>query len=370
MFLKDRLTIYIKPTEQCNLSCVHCYNKHKDNTSVIDIERLRKFVGSMADYLYKNKKFPELDIVFHGGEPSLVKVEMLEEIYKIIASRFAHTRTKFSIQTNLTRLSTELIEFVKNRLGGDIGTSYSPFLRFVGQPETESLWYHNLEVCRQNNLKVYVVISLSKKYIESTDPSELIDILRSNEISGFHFEPITKNGSASENWSEIAADPKAYTEWKADFAKKFIESGAYKEVQESEIVRKAKTFLDGQFVGCGCRDCMLTVMTINADGTIGICPNVSKDAVICNLDDPFERFIESSARSAYITSERKRRHECLNCEYFQQCNGGCMQSPECYEGVEFFKVLENSMKTNKEFYKFISEYERNSAYCAGKETNE
>ena len=366
--IKDKLTIYIKPTEACNLNCLHCYNKYKDNSSVIDLNKLRRFTTSMSEYIYMAGKHFELDVVFHGGEPTMVGTQMLRDIYYIIAPKFAHARVKFSIQTNLTIIDKDFLGFAKDVLGGEIGTSYSPRLRFENMLERdmEQVWRNNIAMCIENKLSVYLVISLSKKYIKETDPATLIEFLKDTEVSGFHFEPITPNGLAAANWQDIAAEPDEYDGWKAEFAKKFIDTGSYRHFKESEIVRKAKTFFDGSFVGCSCRDCMLTVMTINADGTIGLCPNVSKELIISTMDEPFKSFSDSVARQLLIVDEHRKRQECLDCDFFQQCNGGCMQTSACFEGREFFKELELGLGRNADFKAFVKEYSRNQSYCSEK----
>ena len=364
MLLREKLTIYVKPTEACNLKCLHCYNRHQDQQSVLDLNRFRKFMASIAEHLYWAKKSVSLDVVLHGGEPTIVGSKMLKDICNIIAPKFAHDRVKFAMQTNLTLMDEGFIPFVKETLGGELGTSYSPGLRFVGQPDMELLWKNNLEKCLDAGISVYLVISLSKQYIENTEPIELINFLVKSRVTGFHFEPITKNGQAAQNWDWIVPSAKAYDAWKAEFAKDFIETDSFIHFQESEIVRKAKTFFDGTFVGCNCRDCMLTVMTINADGTIGLCPNVSKEVVISTIDDAFSAFVDSPVRQLLIVDERKKRQGCLDCSYFQVCNGGCSQTQECYEGPMFYRELELGLGRNGMFKDFVKSYERNENYCS------
>jgi len=363
MLLKDKITMYLKPTEACNLNCLHCYNQKNNTKSALNIISFKHFLDSMADRLSNRELF--LDIVFHGGEPTLVGVDKLEAFCNLIQSRFVLADLKFSIQTNLTRVDDKFIQFARDRLGGHVGTSYSPYLRFMGNyAMQEVVWEKNLRRLKDADIDLYLVVTLSKEYIKRTRPQQLINFLVERGFYGFHFEPITKDGNAQGNWNDIAPTPEEYDHWKSEFARLFIDSGAYLMFSESEILRKAKSHYDGAFVGCSCRDCMLTTMTINGDGTVGLCPNNSKTYLICNLYDDFKKFLDSNLRKSLVIEERSRRQECLDCEHFQMCNGGCMQTMECYEGKNYFRVLKEALIENKNFAKYVRNYERNKHYCS------
>lgn len=360
---KEYLTIYLKPTEQCNLNCLHCYNKIGDTKSILDLARLQKFLTSMAGYYSKIDRDLSLEIVFHGGEPFLVGTEMLEQIMDMIKFSLPYADIAFSAQTNLTILGDKEIDFIKNRLDGIIGTSYSPSLRFTGSDQyMEEIWYDNLITALKNDIRLYFVITLCKDYIDTMTPMDLLDFLTVYNAYNFHIEPLTKNGNSESNWGKIAISSDQYDSWKAEFTKIFIASKLYLNMPRSIIADKAKTFFDKEFVGCACRDCMLKTLTINADGTIGTCPNVSKQTVLGTLDDPFSDVMNSELRSQLIISERLRRQECLDCSFFQVCNGGCMQTTGCYEGKKFFSVLEEALSKDKDFNSYIKSYERTTVF--------
>lgn len=360
---KEYLTIYLKPTEQCNLSCLHCYNSVGDTKSTLDLGRLQKFLVSMAGYYSKLDRDLSLEIVFHGGEPFLVGTDVLGQIMDLIKFSLPFADVAFSAQTNLTILKDSEIKFIKNRLDGIIGTSYSPNLRFTGQDQyMEEIWYDNLIKALSQDIRLYFVITLCKEYIENISPMELLDFLIVYNTYNFHIEPLTKNGNSISNWDKIAVSSEEYDSWKAEFTRLFINSKLYRNMPRSIIADKAKTFFDKEFVGCACRDCMLKTLTINADGTIGTCPNVSKQTIIGTLDDPFTNVMCSTLRSQLIISERLRRQECLNCSFFQVCNGGCMQTTGCYEGKKFYGVLEEALSTDKEFNEYIKSYERTTVF--------
>lgn len=69
-------------TENCNLACTYCYEKHK-TSKVMDIQTAKKVIdqllnGSADDYL-KTTDRPAIILEFIGGEP-LLEIELISEI--------------------------------------------------------------------------------------------------------------------------------------------------------------------------------------------------------------------------------------------------------------------------------------------------
>jgi len=360
---KEHLIMYVKPTEDCNLNCLHCYNKTGELNKKLDLEKFDLFLQTVGEYYAKSKNDVYIEVVFHGGEPLLHGVYSLNFIKKLVTKNLSFANIAFSLQSNLTLLDDAAIDFIVDDLDNIVGTSYSPMLRFMGDDKAQyEIWEDNVQKLIENDVRVYSVITLSKPYIQACTPDDLINFLLEKNFMGFHFEPLTNNGNASANWDKIVCNPEEYDAWKAEFTRKFIERGLYKNIESNEIVRKAKSFYDGVYVGCSCRNCMLRTITFNSDGTIGICPNVSKTQIITTLNNTFEDFINSELRKNLIITERQRREECLSCAFFQYCNGGCMQTNACYEGKEFFGVLQSKLENDKKFREYVQKYERTSVF--------
>jgi uncharacterized protein len=316
----------------------------------LDIGRYRKFLDSAA----KSIGDRQVEVVLHGGEPTLVGTAALERIILETKAALPFSDVQFSIQTNLLEYDEHLARLVKKHMGGIIGTSFSPFIRFVELHELRT-WMENLRAAVENGLKPYLIITLSKRYIETVKPQDLINFLTKEGIWGFHFEPLTNDGFATENWEAIKPDHVQYDLWKADFADLFITHHIYNVVQKSDIVGKAKVFVNGSLTGCCSRNCYMSVLTINSNGTIGGCPNKSLLQVYGDLDDEFETILQSPIRREQILKERMRREECLQCDMFKYCNGGCVQTNECFEGRHFYRLLSEKYFMDHAFNKFVTE---------------
>lgn len=348
--LGKRLLMYVKPTEQCNTQCLHCYNTNK-NATILDVVKYRKFLDSVA----KSIGDRQVEVVLHGGEPTLVGSTMLERIILETKAALPFSDVQFSIQTNLLEYDDYIARIVTKYTDGIVGTSYSPYIRFLTSNEY-AMWLGNLKMAVYQGLKPYLIITLSKKYIETVKPQELIDFLTTENIWGFHFEPLTRDGLATENWNDIKPDPVQYDLWKTDFADLFIKHHIYNIIEKSDIVNKSRVFIDGGFVGCCTRSCYMSVLTINSNGTIGGCPNRSLVQRYGDLDDDFETILQSPVRREQILRERVRRAECLACDVFKHCNGGCIQTDDCFEGKHFYRLLHERFCIDHAFNKFVTEY--------------
>lgn len=345
--LSNRLLFYVKPTEQCNTQCLHCYNANRSSEK-LNINSYRRFMDSVASYLTDQ----QIEVILHGGEPTLVGCDALERIMNESRAALPFADLKFSIQSNMLDCSDDLFCLVNAYMGGIIGTSYSPYMRFTDIGEYNR-WLDNLRAAVANSVKPYLIITLSKQYIDTVRPRVLLDFLISEKIWGFHFEPLTDDGFASERWLDIKPDCKAYDLWKTEFANLFISQQAYKQIEKSDIIGKARVFVDGGFTGCCSRNCYMSVFTINSNGTIGGCPNKSNTEVFGTLNDDFNKILNSPVRRQAIVKEKARRDECLSCDLFKYCNGGCVQADECTEGRNFYQLLHDRFVLDPEYRKYV-----------------
>ena len=112
--------LVLKLTNACNLWCKYCYNEGLDPAAGgIPLETAFAAIDSALDTCEQG-----LTLVLHGGEPFL----QFRRIKKIVeyAERKADTLSKelhFSLQTNATILTEEIVDFVKNHRIG-LGVSF------------------------------------------------------------------------------------------------------------------------------------------------------------------------------------------------------------------------------------------------------
>lgn len=116
----------IKVASRCNLNCSYCYVYQSPDKSYLtkpkflSIDIARKTAARIEKHALKHK-LDHVDITFHGGEPLLAGPERLRQ-YIIEFSNLISCETKFSLQTNATLFTPEILDILAEA-GATIGMS-------------------------------------------------------------------------------------------------------------------------------------------------------------------------------------------------------------------------------------------------------
>lgn len=252
-------TMYLKITEQCNMRCPFCYIKQNNSIMSLDVA---------LDACDKYK--PDV-VVFHGGEPLLYP----DLIQQIISKR---PNLDFSITSNLTLpLTKERIEVLK-KCG--IATSYSAD-RF-NNITTFSCFLDNLYIVSKFT-DITLLVTLSRNQLKQK-PERLAQILSMLPCQYVLLERLYE----PEYDQQLAIETDRYI------------------LSVSKLIPKNKNLLIHNMekaveshTPVFSLDCNKNVITINPDGSIKSCPNISNQTM-------------------------KKRRECLLCQYYEYCKGDCL----------------------------------------------
>ncbi len=107
--------IILKVTKDCNLRCTYCYLRNKDpyKNQTMSYDLFQKLIDRIVLEKSKNHRQnpnPKLQIVFHGGEPTLLGTETIEKFINYAKAKIPET--DFSIQTNLTLLDENWLNLI------------------------------------------------------------------------------------------------------------------------------------------------------------------------------------------------------------------------------------------------------------------
>lgn len=292
------MIIYIKPVEYCNLKCLHCYNAPKyDN---IDFQAVKEFLKELNSNICDNY------FVLHGGEPLLAPPGETLDLIRHFPNN------NWRITTNLC------VELTKERLKilcmmDEVRTSFDVKMRFGGMCNL-MLWLKNVRTLRSLGINIYVNVCLSTMLLKK-NPHKLLKMLNNLGIFTLSFERITHVGGAAHN-EYIIPTYADVDEWLCELYKS---SKAFPRI-------RIRTFEDVMFglnkdeKNCRASTCCKSTMTINADGTIGVCPNDAQVRTIGTVDSDMKELLAGKCKSSYSTKK-----ECLACDKFSQCFGGCAQ---------------------------------------------
>lgn len=327
------MKIYIKTTESCNLRCKHCYIGN--NRNKCDCFNEDKTIKYLENYIKCfNMKKDSLQISFHGGEPFLCDLDKMQKVCD------AFPEAEFDATSNLLLLNNNIIDFIKKNFKFNnkpfIKTSWDYDIRFRSKDE-EELWENNVLTLIQNGISVKINICLTKQLINKISPQQLVDYLSKLKPHSIHFERLTSNTTEDKSLIPSYED---IDNWLCNLYK-----------LNSNIVvdnfEELKLAINGIHIDCRKRECMSNTLTINADGTIGGCPNTSISNSFTNInDDPKESINHKLCN--LISKENIRHTECYYCEFYKICNGDChqldWQGEICPAPKRLIKAIKNDME--------------------------
>lgn len=292
------MVIYIKPIETCNLKCLHCYN---DPVSYqLNFSKAKKFLRDIEKYTHDNH------FVLHGGEPLLAPSDKVINLIK------SFPKVNWRITTNLCmELTDKRLDILE--MMSEVRTSFDIGIRF-GNIHNLLLWRSNVKKLRKLGINVYLNVCLSQNLIHK-NPLQLLRMLASLDISTLSFERITTSGAAAKNNYLIPS----YEEIDAWLCELYSAAKSFPEIR----IRTIEDVIFGlrkDRINCRADACCKSTMTINANGTVGTCPNDAQDNVFGS--------IWQSAKDLLLIKTSTTCHikkECLACEKFEHCFGGCAQ---------------------------------------------
>lgn len=311
-------TVYIKTTEACQLNCKHCFTGGNQNArTFLDVDRTIDWIKRFNNGLHPQD---EVHFELHGGEPFLAPIHMLYRITEAIR-QYGPKRQSIGATTNLTyKLTPELLWFIQTELDS-IGTSWDKGIRFEN-PKQEELWASNLKKLVSVKKDVVLNVSVSRAVVEM-DQEELVKFLRDTGCYKVQFDRITQNGNAN-NHLDLFPSNAEINQWYLRMHEATEKLNAREWFYNSALEDVYVKFEKGNSCsGTFCRDCEETILTLNADGTIGGCPNSAPEEYFGNIDMLMHQLHTAPKRIDLMTKEKVRNDHCFTCPVFSYCGSDC-----------------------------------------------
>lgn len=279
--LEEADEVYICPSFGCNLNCPHCTLKNIRNEGDI---------GSIINSINIIKSVnPNVSFTLFGGEPSLLKDEVL------LAIRNAIGESDYSVSTNLINFSDTFLQILKEADLPD--TSWNP-QRFYTK-DLYDKWLNNIKILKDNNIIFELMITLTKDLI-GKDPQEFIDKVLEWGVKYIKLEFMIGDSTLNpENVDEWLV--KLYKLW---YSNKDLNS--YENVLFDRI--RDVAFNNVEWEG-------------NCNNTLTILPSG-------NIKE----------RCPYYEC-KIIKEECYNCEYYRYCKGGCPIQDKCVFPKKLFNII-------------------------------
>ena len=332
LVLAPSVSVYLKTTETCNLNCKHCFTSGSQGAKVFFSP------DKVIDFFQRLKKecpwVKNIRYLFHGGEPLLAPIQDLYRAYEGLKDIFP--QTTFSMQTNLVfELTDARRKFLKDIVfENGFGTSWDYDIRFgsnaskseeqaeVSQKQ-RALWEKNVRTLVADGHYMTMIVSITKKLIEEKEPIEIVNYAHSLGFKHILFERITSDGNAKVN-SDIIPSNAAQDEWLHKMFQQTLEHKTYEYIGNMLMSELAEAYVNHLHVANRCRVCEQSLLTINATGTIGGCPNTGPSDHWGHIEWDIGKSFRSEKRLQAISCEVGERNPlCYSCPAFEFCNSDC-----------------------------------------------
>lgn len=307
-----QLSVLMLPTEKCNMNCIYCFNgERRKECSKMSIDTLKRFYDITLPHL------DYITLIWHGGESLLMGVEFFREALEL-QKAYPNVKIKNRIQTNLTLLNEEWIEFFKEN-SFKVGSSYDGTQNEITRGNSERIMNSVMRL-KENGLTRGVISVISNKNIDT-----LIDDYEYFKKRGLNY---TTNIYVS--GLEVSADD---LELNPEYAiNKFCELYNYWLNDDTSKVhlRFFELYIDYYLFGernvCAYSSCLGRWMGLKYDGEIVPCNrSFSSEYSYGNVYNysKIQEAFESEGFKQLLIHSIQRREKCKSCEAFDMCVGGC-----------------------------------------------
>lgn len=309
----------IHTTDNCNLDCSYCYRNEEKNT-IISLDTFKKLIEES-----KRLGINQIGIIWHGGEPTLAGYIFFEEANNILEHYFNKNNIRQSIQTNGTLIDSNFINLFK-KINMKVGISIDPLQEihdsyriFKNNKGSFNHVIDAINMLRDSNIDYSTISVITNEYYnkESELYEQLLKITKRANLN-----PYIKMGKNSDiidiDMNKIIhIYQKIYDFWKKD--KSTIIINPFKEMIDSLLIGRSKV------CSLSSESCF-SFLAIDSLGDIYNCNRLvnNKQFKLGNiLQSNLENILQSTVIKKQYEHYKKINEECKNCEFLNNCNGGC-----------------------------------------------
>jgi len=341
------IEVEIRLLDECNFNCMHCYADatvfrgdiaslpfYSEEYLRNFMEKLREFLLVLnAEYL---KQWPlYLVVSLMGGEPLLIGIEKFRMVMNAVFKTFAQGGSdgflleKVTTSTNGILINEKWLSFFREergRLSVAMAYDFGP-VRFTSS-SAERKWKEVYKVVRGEGIDVTVNVVLTR-YIP--EPEVFVNFLEKNGIDSVDLSPFLPVGRGRKfadvlklSCSEITAYYKKFLDVLRGkpFSVRFDTFGNL-----PVYLEKFKSRLNTEVHLNGWGQCWNKVI-VDLKGNVFL--ECSYPQALCNIFDPLA--VYKMRVSEFFTGflrEKLYRNQCLECEFYNFCRGGCVALTCC-----------------------------------------
>lgn len=361
----DTLTLHIRVTKKCNADCSYCSSFERITSKVMTLEEFRvslEFIKEKIITLNIAGKRKHLTVQYVGGEILTVGTDYLKNIKDIVDETF-----KGFFETVLQGVQSNLIaseERVKNLFkifSGNVGTSYDNHTeqRTVKQnPQAyQKIFFTNLnKIKRTQGLIVPGIVVIDKAMYPHT-----LDELK---IANKNYRHITLRPTF-QGGSPITSilEPELTHLYEELFNEWFMKMKIAVEPFFSLLTKRLENIKNNQsgmasFSGCPFQhNCATSSLNLEPNGDLYVCLDMA-DSKHYPLGNALDKTFKDDVFAMLKARSQKLNDDCIKCDYFKECQGGCMneaiestgdvygKTHYCGTWKKVFSMIDEGIKVN------------------------
>lgn len=321
------LTIIVKGTNGCNLACSYCSLGKKKNFQYVGKQKLKEIFLYSCEYA-KNKGKTKVSFILHGGEPTLVQIDVYREAIEMIKRKYTELDLSFSMQSNGLMITDDFIKFAYEydiHMGISVDGSeeiHNSERRTPGGGPSFKQIANNIDKLLAAGVNVSCLMVLTKHAINKG-----YKYLRYFEERHLHLKinPLLNYGEAYEH-PELLLENGDYANYLIGLYEYVIKEDIAITISPSDNILKAVLY-KMKIGECSFnQECSKHFICIDYKGDIYPCGKFS-DMDIFKLgniaDTPIKELGGKIMENLYKRRNEQKPKKCCKCKYLNLCNGGC-----------------------------------------------
>lgn len=356
----NSLTLHIRISKKCNADCSYCSSFEKNASDLMDITDLQKSLSFIKNKILElgiGGNRDHLTVQYIGGELLTIPTSYLKEFSELVKKELSPIFKDFRHggQSNLIG-SPKKINSLYEILDNNIGTSFDLHTtqRTVNKDPKK---YKTIFMKNVSHVKKYFgknisgIIVLDKKMYPHI--KEEIQIHNSSKRH-LTIRPVFNGGSPIESLTleEIElAFVESYSNW--IMKQQIIIEPFYSYLNKR--IHTHKNLDISHISGCPSQhNCATSSINLEPNGDLYICQDMadSKNLIIGNA---IKSYFDYEIWGKIKERSNKLSSDCLSCDYFKECQGGCMleaiqqkndiygKTNYCQIWKKLFKSIDNSI---------------------------
>lgn len=361
------LSVYIKPTNYCNVGCDHCYlpEEVRANKKTMSDQTLRD-MARMVKSLAIRENHDSVHFIWHGGEPMVLSPAYYENAFQILDEEIGNGFYTSSLQTSLIPYRDTWDNIIRDRFGSCIGSSLDFTQRKVSGSVDDyiDLWMSKVENARSSGFLVIPGVVPTRNEINSS--GKMMEWFYDHGFDFFNVDRFSRYGNEGNIDWPSNKEHSRFLIGLFEKAMSMMEEGKTPP-QVNVLIAGISGVLTGVAGDRWGTQCQREFLVIEPDGSINSCPDrAMHEPPHSNVENGVTGLQSSRLRKKWIRvmNVTHQKDHCYNCEFNHFCKSGCPVTPngpsegqeECSGYKSYLQHVRDYHSSSKEQASRVEEY--------------